>query len=629
MTAKKAKNNQPRRVRVVSEGVESAERPNADQAVRQFFSGGKKTPTKLDRVNRRKIPKLWLAIGGIAILLIVAAIGFYTLRGGQFTGDQVEIIFRASDKVSSGDTITIKVDYANNEAVSLGNVSLNMQFPEGFTVEQTSMEPANNVGSSWDLGTLNRGERGNLVITGQLVGEVGTDKKFLARLVYKPADFNATFESSEEFSVNIASSIVDLSLEGPVRVAPETEATYTLSYTSTSDTILENIVLEPQWPDNFNLISSQPELNENKRWLIERLTKSEEGTITFAGSFTGGIGDTTELVFEVSLTDAEGFSEKQLTYTQLILLVGGELSLEFTVNSSAKDIVIKHGATLDYKLVYSNTTEFVLEDNTFMVHFDEKVLDYDKLLDARNGRRDGQTITWDKEVISDLASLKPGDEGEIVFSLPIRDDLSIDSDKDVNFSVVATAEGSVGSVVDGVGLIISVPTSTREAKISSTFELLTEGRYYAQDGTKVGSGPLPPQVGAKTTYRLYFELSNNSNDVRDVKVTTVLPDDVIWVNDSALTAGTITYNNETRMVNWTINQIPAGSGYYRDTLKANFAVSITPSASDVGELMLLSDVIEASGSDSYSQKGRKDSASKLTTELTNDPLAKGKGLVVE
>ncbi|MFH0951970.1 MAG: hypothetical protein V1838_02140 [Patescibacteria group bacterium] len=606
------------------------ERSSLSAPMDQLFKRDKANPpTKFDRVKKRRLPAKYIVL--IIFTLIVAAtvVGFYVFQwgGSQFSGDLVTVEFDAATQVSSGDTITIKINYKNDETVPLGNASLITHFPEGFTVRQSSIEPDNSAGNSWSLGTLSRGKSGSLTVTGQLVGAVNDQKTFSAKLVYKPASFNATFETSTDLVVTITSSIIDLSLDGPIRAAPGGEASYTLTYTSMTSEILENIVITPEWPDSFTLKESVPELTENRNWSISRLTNNESGNITFSGTFDGEIGDSAELVFTLGLIDADGFQKEQLKYTQLILLVGGELSLDFKVNDADTDLIVEHGDTLTYELNYANTTEFVLEDVSLSVTFEEAVLAWDELVDSSGGSLAEKAITWNKDAVSSLAALKPGASGSIRFSIPIRDNLTIDTDEDINFSIVSVARGSIGTVKDSAGLNIAVPTKTIEAKIATKFVLEAEARYYSTERTKLGSGPLPPVVGKTTTYRVFLYLSNSTNDIRDVTVTTELPKGASWQNESTVTAGNLTYNNANKTVSWTINEVPAGSGNYLSSLTASFDVAITPTTNDIGEVMLLTGALEARATDSYTQSEVEDTVSKITTDLTNDTFALDNGVV--
>lgn len=621
-----AKKN-PRHIPVTKEGATSMPISSNDSLEKLF--GKTKIPTRLDRGPQRRIRPLWVVIGGVALLAIAAVIGFFVFGGKQFSGDNVSLTLNTNTEAASGDLITITIDYANDEPVALGNASLVVRYPEGFTVHETSMEPQTNGGNSWDLATLTSHEKGSLTITGQLDGEVGSMKEFSAKLVYKPSDFNATFETEGSVTVTITESIIILKLEGPTRVAPGTTANYTLKYTSTSEGVLENLTITPEWPTTFTVSAVDPALNENKQWPVPRLTKSEGGQVTFSGTFAGDVGDSIQLSFIVNRTTTDGFSEKQLTYQPIILLVGGQVSLTMKLNGSEEATPVEHGDTLAYTLDYKNNTEFELTNVSFSLALDEFVLNYDELTMTPQGSRDNKKITWNKDTVSGLAALKPGDSGTLALSIPIRTNLTIDTTQDVNFSVTATASGSVGGVTDGDGLTITIPTVSRETKIASLVTLGAEARYYTEGGSQVGSGPLPPKVGQPTTYRIYLTLQNNTNDVKDVTVTAKLADHVTWKGSPVVSAGTITYNDSNKTFTWSINQIPAGSGYYIPALTAQFSITLTPTDSDVGTIPELTNTITFHGTDMYTEQSRTTTASHLTTELTYDTAAVGKGKVVK
>lgn len=615
----------PRRIPVTRDGGSAT--ANTESLEKLF--GAAKAPQRLDRVRHRRIRPVWWIVGSLALLAVAAVVGFFVFGAKQFSGDLVKVTIDTATEAASGDIITVTINYTNGESVSLGNASLVTRFPDGFTVRQTSAEPQNSNGNSWDLGTLTPGEKGSLTISGQLDGEVGSAKTFTAKLVYKPSDFNATFETEGTITVTITESIIVLKLEGPTRVAPGATVDYTLSYTSTSEGVLENLTIQPEWPSDFATGTIEPALNENKVWTIPRLTKSEGGSVKFSGSFTGDVGDSAQFSFIVSRTTADGFSEKQLTYQPLVLLVGGELTVKLLVNDSEEATSIDHGGTLVYKLNYTNTTEFELKNVSFSLQLEEAVLSYSDLVMTPTGRREEKKITWDSQTTPALALLKPEATGTLEVSVPIRSNLTIDTDKDVNFSIIATVNGSVGEVVDGGGLTITIPTITRENKVASVLSIGAEARYYAEDGTTLGSGLLPPAVGQATSYRVFITLQNNTNDITGMTVTTTLPDGVTWSANQAVSAGTLTYNDTNKTVTWSINQLPAGTGYYNPSLTAQFSLTLTPTSAMVGTAPTLTGTITAHGTDNYTQTERTSTASGLTTELANDAVAAASAVVVE
>ncbi len=110
--------------------------------------------------------------------------------------------------------------------------------------------------------------------------------------------------------------------------------------------------------------------------------------------------------------------------------------------------------------------------------------------------------------------------------------------------------------------------------ISSDLALQAQVRYFDEDGNQVGAGPLPPQVGQKTKYRVYWELNNTLHEVEDVLVSTELPDNVSWINAFEVSAGEVVFTSSSNALSWRLNRLPLD--VKRATL--SFDIEVSPTA---------------------------------------------------
>ena len=115
------------------------------------------------------------------------------------------------------------------------------------------------------------------------------------------------------------------------------------------------------------------------------------------------------------------------------------------------------------------------------------------------------------------------------------------------------------------------------------------------------------------------------HNLEDVTVSATLPEGVVWDTFSQADLGVIAYDAGNRIVTWTIAALPDDIAQ----VGANMSLSITPTSADVGtfvnllgpSLMVAKDVETGSPVES--------GAGTVTTELPDDGLAQGKGVVVE
>ncbi|EKD78897.1 MAG: hypothetical protein ACD_41C00232G0007, partial [uncultured bacterium] len=151
-------------------------------------------------------------------------------------------------------------------------------------------------------------------------------------------------------------------------------------------------------------------------------------------------------------------------------------------------------------------------------------------------------------------------------------------------------------------------------------ELSAEGRYFADDLSKLGSGPLPPTVGETTTYVIRWTITAGGGEMSDATVLTTLPDGVSYVSSGD---DKVSFDSETNTVTWSLRKVEAG------TVKtASFSVSVTPTSADVNKLLVLANESVATATDANSSEVVQTQDKKVTSNLVDDPGADDDGIVV-
>jgi hypothetical protein len=312
----------------------------------------------------------------------------------------------------------------------------------------------------------------------------------------------------------------------------------------------------------------------------------------------------------------------------LVLLISPELNLTEKINALAENQAVNLGDTLAYSLLYKNNSDLEIMDLSISMELDSKLLDLESLTDELKGKIKDNVITWNKEQISGLASFKPGEEGEIAFKIKLKDKLALAGSEDKNFQIMSKFKGKSVSLESLGGGALEVESNTIALSVNSQADLQAEARYYSEENEALGVGPLPPQAGKTTAYRIFWYLTNTSNELNTVKVVTTLPEDIYWTGQNkAVSAGDLTFDPVTRQVTWSINKVPVGTGQILPQLSASFEVSITPKESDVGNVKILTDKTSLTAADSFTLASLTASADSLTTDLKNDISAQGKGTV--
>ncbi len=620
-------------------GTEQTQPKPPQQVVRNFEDlygrgASKREMGTIDRHDPNKKKKIIVWTIGILVLLAgVAVAGFYFFVNGQptFTGDAVSIDMNAPVSVTAAEEMSIVFAVENGEAVDLKNAELTMQFPSNFSVSAVQPAAVNAAGNAWDIGTVSTNGREKITIQGSFIGTPGTAGVFTARLSYFPANFNAQFQATEEFTVLITESSLTVALDVPTKILSGKQASYSAIVTNNSSSTIYRPWLALTIPETISIISYDPAPDDadDLQWEIAELNPGSSYTVTWQGTTTGDEGVMRELAVRAGTYGSSGTAITLVEESSIIFLANPQLALTLTVSGADDEYRASFGETLEYALQYQNGSDVRINDATIQIVIDDDkgLLDWEGLTDVHNGSVESGTITWTPDEIEALAAIAPGDEGAIIFSIPVQDNTTVSADSEQAYTIISSATARSESIPDLDGDSLEVSSNTVTVLMNTRLDLRVEGRYYSDEYIPVGEGPLPPVVGEQTTYQIYWYINNNINQVTDVTVRATLPDEAAWTGVSSRSAGDLTYDSSSRTITWTINKIPSGVGQTIAELEANFAVQIEPTAADVGTAMTLLEQTTITARDSVTGTNLKTNAGLITTALPDDPLAVDKEIV--
>ena len=599
-----------------------------------YRNGGKPIDmTKIDRKDpnrRKKILSLIIFILIILLGLSLAGFFIFSRQGDKFSEDKIGLEIEAPTKIASGDDVLYTIKYSNNEKIALENVELSILWPEGWQYQSSSLQFENEAKNSWSIGRIGAWSSGKLDIRGQIIGEVGTSKALAVTMSYTPSNFHSEFSKKITHVLIISSSILDLNIEAPIRVISGKETTYKIKYKNNAETPLERLRMVAHYPDDFVINSVEPKAKENNNiWEIDKLDSKKDGEIKILGVLAGSEGAMKEIKVEMGYVDADSNFHSQTEKSVLLLIINPQLTLTLSVNGSEGNGIADFGQNMDYSIKYQNDSEIDIQDLAITCSLTSDVLDWTSLVDGNKGDIKDNTITWNKKKIPKLASLKKGEGGEINFKIRLKSNITPAKEGDINYSITNRVKVVSGSITDLGGNALEVESNSIITKINTRLDLITEGRYYDDEYIKVGSGPIPPQVGQTTTYRIYWYLTNTTNEVKDVEVKTTLPKNIIWTGKTFVSAGnSLKFDPNTREVVWQINRVPPHTGQLFAGLEANFEISVTPTQEDIGLLLILTNKSESTATDTFTGSSLAKTTEIITSELLNDPQVKGKGIVI-
>jgi len=584
--------------------------------------------------SRAKRTLIGLAIF-FAFLAALSWAGFFFFgQGRNFSGDKVTLEIITPATAAGGDMVEYTIKYKNGEGVPLGQAEIQAKMPETFVLSETNPAPSEG-DNLWRLGSLSAGKEGEIKVKGVLRGALDNLEAFQAVLTYKPADFNSNFQKVATAVIKIDRSVLDLELSGPQRILTKSEAPFKIKYKNTGATPLHDVRISVPAPQGF---SFKEKTNETGilSWDLAEVLPSEEKEIEFRGSFGEAAEGEKEFKAEIGFVSGDKFYlQKESIFKTNVL--AGAMAVTLVANGDSKDRTINFGDTLNYSITYQNKDKADLSDIEIKMMFEstsrnnKMILDWSTLKDDEDGiilgtqlspeLRQG-TITWTKRQISGLASLAPGEEGTINFQIKLKPFSEFQNWDTKDFEIKSLVTVKIGKM-DSEIEEETISSNTINLKVNTDLGFQAGARYFNDDNLAVGSGPLPPRVGEVTAYRIFWAVTNSLHEIENLKVSTVLPENINWSNKYEITAGELKFNEATREVAWTLNRMPLDV----KSLGINFEVTVTPTAAEKGKLLTLLLGTNLTAMDKSTGGTITKVADALTSNLDGDPAAEGKGIV--
>ena len=575
-------------------------------------------------------------IRALVFLVFVAAIaaaGFFFLGRQGFSGEEVGLEIISPDVIAGGQVVEYSIKYKNNGSVPLGQAELEVRLPDDFVFSEST--PVSSEGRVWQIGSIVDGGSGEIKIKGTLYGAEESFETLQAVLTYKPADFNSEFQKVATAVTKVQGSLLEVGITGPERILANKEATFKIKYKNTGETDLANIKISVVGPEDFSFTEGA-DGKEVTSWSVDQAAPGEEKEIEFKGAFGPAAEGERELKAQIGFTRGDKFYVQKESVLKTNVLIGAILST-LILNGDSKDRTFNFGDTLNYSIVYQNKDKVDLSDLEVKIVFEstsrnnKMVLDWATLKDDYNGTvlgtqlspelRQG-TITWAKRQISGLARLVPGAEGTINFQIKIKPFSEFANWGIKDFEIKSFASVTIGKGGQA-GESETIESNIINFKINSDLGFKTEARYFNDDNIAVGSGPVPPKVGEATAYRIFWTVTNSLHEVENLKVSTILPENIIWSRKYELSAGELKFDEATREVSWTLNRMPLDV----KSLGVNFEVTVTPVTADRGKLLTLLLGTNLQATDKSTGGAIAKVADALTSNLDGDPAAEGKGIV--
>ncbi len=605
-----------------------------------YMAGGSKYDlAKLDRSNPHRIRRffIWLLVL-CALTSAMAWLGLVFLQPNSEIDDLgLEVKIEGPTAITLGQEQTFRVTYRNRAFQPISEAELRLAWPADFQATYTDPWPTETQNNAWKLGILAPAAEGTITVKGIFLGSLGAKSAFQAIATYRGSGQSRSREALATQTLDYGASVFEGGMELPPKTVAGDQLPIIFNLANRGDQDLSGLVIRYRFPSGFLPTAATGTTlfptSDGQEWeqALPSLLPGVTSTWQFSGSFvSGSSGDET---FKVRVGRLRG-SEFLTLYTSesVIPVLAGDLSLRIVSNGSDTDRTMQPGDSLRIAIAYKNVSPETLGGVVVTLAVESQVnggsatgtslVDWSKLEDRSQGTTSTksriQTIRYDKNSIPEFAQLAPGEEGTIELTLPTRGVTSGTHDALIALDLTGTL-ATVGK--DKVNRILRA--NPIRIRYRTDADLKSVARYFTEEGAPLGTGPLPPEAGKTTVYRIEWSMKKVLHGLKEIDVSATLPNSVAWNNQGLADAGDLTYDEATRTVHWKLNRMPEDV----QELVARFDIALTPADLDIGRFARLLGESRLTATDEATDEPLVRAKPPLSTDLQEDEGAEGKGVV--
>lgn len=516
--------------------------------------------------------KLFLSILILGILAVTVA-GIWYWNSNSYSKGSLKLEIIGPDKTDLAQEVEYIVKYKNNGNTRLDNPKLIFQYPEHTLVDKQRKEIK--------LEDIYPGQEKTKKFKGRIIGKEGEAKVAKVWLNYRPKNLSARFESNTTKTTMIQEVPLTFNFNLPSMAEPGAKTDFNLSYFSNVDYPLSNLRVEMTYPSGFEFNEADPEGLSKTEWDVGLLNKAEGGRVNIEGKVNGEVGE--QKIFKGKLgmwQDGKFVTLKEIS--RGIELGEPSLYISQTVNGQS-DYTAIPGETLHYKILFRNVGDEALSGLFLANKLRGQGFNFNSLKAPQGKIKEGDnSVVFDSNNVSKLQFLSTGEEGSVEFWVDVK--------KDWNFT------GDRPSLANQVFL----EQAQEEFNVEVSSDLALQQDVYLQNDIFRNEGPIPPEVAQGTEYAVMWKPQISFSEVKDVKVSSKLPENVeftgkVFPEDAT---SSLSFNSKNRKLTWDAGGLSGAT----TTPNIFFQVELTPTASQKGETPTVMNQATITGTDIFTKE---------------------------
>ncbi len=563
-----------------------------------------------------------ILIGSILFFVVAIGMGAYIVLNGVnvISANNIDISVSGPVTIAAGDPISLNIQVNNKNNIKLETVDLDVEFPAG-TVDpsDTSKEMKEFRELMNDIAP---GGIGQKTVNAVIYGEENTRKEILINVTYNVKGSNAIFKKQKSYDILISSSPISLSISSYKEIVSGQEFTFDVKLSSNSNEAIRNLLLKASFPFGFTVTSPDVILMGNIAiWRIGDIPSKGEKVISFKGKLEGQDDETRIFNFTLGAESVRIANTIGTEYVSAIQEVSIKkpfitASIILDEDTSGSEYLGIFNTPIRTRVSWFNNLPTAIADGEIRLKLSGNAFDKVSVSPEQGLYRSvDNEIVWNRITTPELASIGPGETGNVYFSFTPRD-FSTPSRLITNPSIALTLNISGKRVSESNVPENIVSSSNRSVIISSNISLSSILTRSAPPWSN--TGPVPPQAEKNTTYTVTWTVDNTSSTVQGAEVRSSLPAYVRWTGLISPTNEDIKYSSNDGQIVWKVGNVDTYTSPSSRRKQVSFQISFEPSVADIGKSPILVNESALIAKDQFTNKALSDRTDSLTTSFIND-----------
>lgn len=537
----------------------------------------------------------------IILAVLIGVVGYFSFRDNLYSKEIIKLEIIGPSEAEMGEEIEYLVKYKNNGDIRVDDPELIFECPDNSDIDGSIRV----IKGSEEIGTsIYPGQEKTFTFRTRLLGKEGESKTAKAFLSYRPKNLKAYYESSTTLTTIIEKVPLSFDFDLPSKIESGKEIDLGLIYYSNADYSLSDLRVIVEYPSGFEFISSDPEGSEKNEWEISLLNKNQGGKINVNGKLDGEIGDKKTFRAKLGMwIRGELVTLRETSWG--IEISKPSLHIIQQINGNP-EYVASPGDLLHYEIFFKNIGKNDLSNLFLTVDLEGDAFDLSSIESERGEFSSGNnSIVFDWRNIPDLRLLPAQEEGAVEFWVRLQENWGSEENPPSN-NVVKNR------------VYLSQVWRDFETKINSKLDL--SQKVYFNDEIFGNSGPIPPRADQETTYTVTWELKNYYNPVKNVKVRSILPENVSLKGDvfPESEAENFAFDSDSGEVVWSLGDMESGEGIKNEAPNISFQISFEPDFSQKGKTPEIIGEAIATGEDEWTDRDLEFKADSINTTLPDD-----------